>query len=419
MTTTDDLARAESAFAALSRRNLVLDMTRGKPAPDQLDLADPMLVAVRHGETDGETGEDYRNYGFGTGIPEARRLFARLLEVAPSEILIGGNSSLNLMHDALVGAMLWGVPGSPRPWGKEPAVRFLCPVPGYDRHFLICERLGIEMVSVEMRDDGPDMDAVEAHAGSDPAVKGIWCVPKYSNPTGAVYSDEVAGRLARMVTAAPDFRIVWDNAYAVHHLGGGPARIANILDLCRAAGSEDRPLLVASTSKITHAGAGVAVAGGSAATVADLARKLSVANIGHDKINQLRHTRFFSDFDGLLAHMEKHAALIAPKFAAVEDALQRHLAGKGIATWTTPQGGYFVSVDLPDGCAAAVVDLAAKAGVKLTPAGATFPYGKDPRDRNIRLAPTFPSLDEVKASMEVFCAAVELVCLRKRLEQAA
>lgn len=419
MSSTENLTRAEARFGELSRRNLVLDMTRGKPAPDQLDLADGMLTIVGPGETRGEAGDDYRNYGLGTGIPEARRLFARLLEVEPSEVIIGGNSSLNLMHDALVGAVLWGVPGSERPWGKETPAKFLCPVPGYDRHFLICERLGIEMIPVGMRADGPDMDAVEAIAGADPAVKGIWCVPKYSNPTGAVYSDAVVERLAAMRTAAPDFRVIWDNAYAVHHLGGGPAPVKNILAACRAAGCEDRPLLVASTSKITHAGAGVAVIGGSRANVANLAGKLSVANIGHDKINQLRHVRFFGDFDGLLAHMEKHAALIAPKFAAVEDALRRHLAGKGIADWTRPEGGYFVSVDVVDGCAAEIVRLAGEAGVKLTPAGATFPKGVDPRDRNIRLAPTFPSLEEVRLSMEVFCAATELVCLRKLAAQAA
>ncbi len=411
------LAAAETAVSAryddLSRRNLVLDMTRGKPAPDQLDLSDGILIIVGPGETDGDDGEDYRNYGLGSGIPEAKRLFADFLEVAPDEIVIGGNSSLNLMYDAVAGAVLFGVPGSTRPWGAESPPKFLCPVPGYDRHFLICEKLGFEMIPVEMHGDGPDMDAVEALVARDPAIKAIWCVPKYSNPTGAVYSDRVVDRLAAMAAAAPDFRIFWDNAYAEHHLGSGPARIKNILEACKAAGNPDRPLLFGSTSKITYAGAGVAVMGGSKANTADMAGKMSVANIGHDKINQLRHVRFFEDLDGIRAHMTKQAALIAPKFAAVDAALERHLAGKGIATWTKPEGGYFVSVDVLDGCAAEVVRLAGEAGVKLTPAGATHPKGKDPRDRNIRLAPTYPTLDEVKLSMEVFCACVELVCIRK------
>jgi len=409
---------AEARYRDLCGRNLVLDMTRGKPAPDQLDLSDGILTVVAAGEYIGETDEDYRNYGLGTGIPEAKRMFADFLEVAPDEIVIGGNSSLNLMYDTVAGAVLFGMPGSERPWGDETPPKFICPVPGYDRHFLVCEKLGFEMLTVEMNDDGPDMDAVEALVANDLSVKAIWCVPKYSNPTGAIYSDVVVERLAAMKTAAPDFRVFWDNAYAEHHLGSGPARVKNIMETCKAAGNPDRPLLFGSTSKVTYAGAGVAVMGGSKANMADAAGKMSVANIGHDKINELRHVRFFGDLHGLRSHMSKHAELIGPKFAAVEAALERHLSGKDIAIWTKPEGGYFVSVDVLDGCAAEIVRLSGEAGVKLTPAGATFPKGEDPRDRNIRLAPTFPSLEEVKLSMEVFCACVELVCLRKLTETA-
>ena len=406
-------AQAEARYRDLCGRNLVLDMTRGKPALDQLDLSDGILTAVAPGEYIGETDEDYRNYGLGTGIPEAKRLFADFLEVAPDEIVIGGNSSLNLMYDTVAGAVLFGIPGSERPWRDETPPKFICPVPGYDRHFLVREKLGFEMLTVEMNDDGPDMDAVEMLVANDPSVKAIWCVPKYSNPTGAIYSDVVVERLAAMKTAAPDFRIFWDNAYAEHHLGNGPASVKNILEACKAVENPDRPLLFGSTSKVTYAGAGVAVMAGSKINIADAAGKMSIANIGHDKINELRHVRFFGDLDGLRYHMSKHADLIGPKFAAVDAALERHLSGKGVATWTKPEGGYFVSVDVLDGCAAEIVRLSGEAGVKLTPAGATFPRGEDPRDRNIRLAPTFPSLEEVKLSMEVFCACVELVCLKK------
>jgi DNA-binding transcriptional MocR family regulator len=274
--------------------------------------------------------------------------------------------------------------------------------------------LGIEMVTVEMRDDGPDMDAVEVLVKSDPAIKGIWCVPKYANPTGAIYSDVTVERLARMEAAAPDFRVFWDDAYAMHHLTDFRPRVMNILDACVAAGTPDRPYLFASTSKMTYPGAGLSAIAGSETNIADIARKMSFASIGPDKINQLRHVRFFGDLKGMEAHMGKHAAIIGPKFAAVEAALTRHLSGKGIAKWSQPQGGYFVSVDLLDNCASEVIRLAAEAGVVLTPAGSTFPYGKDPRDRNLRLAPTLPPLEEVEQAMEVFCACVELVSTKKR-----
>lgn len=404
---------AQRRYDELRGRNLALDITRGKPAPAQLDLSDGLLIAVGPGEAIGEDGTDYRNYGVLAGIPEARRFFADYIGCDASRVIVGGNASLTLMYDALDGAWNFGVPGGKGPWREEGA-KVLCPVPGYDRHFAICERLGLGMISVEMREDGPDMDAVEELVANDASIKAIWCVPKYSNPTGIVYSDEVSKRLATMKTAAPDFRVLWDNAYAVHHLGDGPAEVANIQDLCDAAGNPDRPYVFVSTSKMTHAGAGVAAFAGSEANVKDLLKKLGFKTIGPDKINQLRHVRFFKDMDGVYAHMQKHAEIVAPKFAAVEAALSRHFTGKGIAEWTAPKGGYFVSVDIPDGCAAEAVRLAAEAGVKITPAGATFPYGKDPRDRNIRIAPTMPTVEEVEKAMEVFCACVELAVERKQ-----
>lgn len=405
-------------YERLRGRNLHIDMTRGKPAPEQLDLAEGLLTVLEPGQCRGEDGTDYRNYGILDGIPEAKRLFAAYMEVAPDEIIVGNNGSLEMMYDALVGGILFGMPGGKGPWKNEAPPKFLCPVPGYDRHFYICERLGIEMVAIEMNDDGPDMDAVEAAVRDDPAVKGIWCVPKYSNPTGIVYADRTVERLATMKVAAGDFRVIWDNAYAVHHLGDGLAAVKNLLAACKKAGHPDRVLMFGSTSKMSFPGAGVGVMASSTANIKDALVKLGTATIGPDKINQLRQVRFFRDMAGLMAHMDRQAAIIKPKFDAVEDALRRNLGGKGIATWTRPKGGYFVSVDVLDGCAADVVRLAGQAGVKLVPAGATYPYGRDPRDRNIRLAPTMPPLDEVREAMAVFCACVELAAVTKLLRAA-
>lgn len=407
---TDSLERR---FEELKRRNRPIDMTRGKPAPEQLDLSDDLLTIIGPGDAFGADGTDYRNYGIGNGIPEARAFFAEFMDVGPDEIIVGGNSSLSLMYDTLVGAMLFGLPGGEGAWKDQGPLRFLCPAPGYDRHFTICERLGIEMIAIAMNDDGPDMAAVSEFAAGDPAVKGIWCVPKYSNPTGAVYADHVVDAFAGLQPAAADFRIMWDNAYAFHHLGDGPAQIKNILSACRDAGCPDRPILFGSTSKITHAGSGVAILAGSKATIADASGKMATATIGPDKVNQLRHVRYFGDLDGLKAQMERHAALIAPKFAAVDDALSRHLGDSGLATWTRPKGGYFVSVDVAEGCAAETVRLCGEAAVKLTPAGATFPYGRDPRDSNIRLAPTMPSVEEIGSAMDVFCTCLKLAASRR------
>ncbi len=406
------VAGAEKRMGEMRGRNLTLDMTRGKPSPEQLDLSDDILTVVKPGETTGEDGVDLRNYGGLNGIPEARRFFAEFLETTPDKVVVGGNSSLSMMWDVLANAMAYGVPGGLGGWRGQGPVKMICPVPGYDRHFAICEQLGIEMPTVPMTPDGPDMDAVEALV-ADPAVKAMWCVPKYSNPSGEVYSDETVERLASMKTAAPDFRLMWDNAYAVHHLGDGPAPLKNVLAAAEKAGNPDRPIVFGSTSKITYAGAGVAALAASAANVKDHLTKINFAMIGPDKINQVRHVRFFGDLAGLKRHMDRHAEIVGPKFKAVAESLERNLGGKGIASWSAPKGGYFVSVDLVDGTAKEVVRLCAEAGVKMTPAGATYPYGKDPRDRNLRIAPTLPGVDEIKSAMEVFCAAVELAATRK------
>lgn len=407
----------EERYKGLTLRNIQIDMTRGKPSTEQLDLADALLAGLDREECFGADGTDYRNYGLGIGTPEAKALFADFLEVGLDEIIIGGNASLSLMYDILVGGLLFGMPGGDGPWSTQGTVKFLCPAPGYDRHFAICERLGIEMIAIDMDENGPDMDQVEALVAKDASIKGIWCVPKYSNPTGATYSDEVVDRLAKMTTAAKDFRIIWDNAYAYHHLGKGPARVKNILETCKAVGTPDRPLLIGSTSKITFAGAGIAVMGGSVTNVKDAAKKISFATIGPDKINEVRHVKFFGNLDGLKAHMDKHAAIVAPKFDMVDRILTERLGGKGVATWSKPEGGYFVSLDILDGCAKEVVRLAAEAGVKMTAAGVTFPYGNDPRDRNIRIAPTLPPVEEIEHAMDVLCACVELACVRKLAEE--
>lgn len=404
-----DLETLSAAYKNLKSRNQNIDMTRGKPSAAQLDLAAAMFDLVSSDDCKGADGTDYRNYGILAGILEVRALFAELMETTPDLVIAGGNGSLQMMYDALLGAVMFGVPGGDGPWK---GAKFLCPVPGYDRHFAICERLGIEMIPVEMLDDGPDMDAVEALVAADASIKGIWCVPKYSNPTGAVYSDLTVDRLAAMKTAAPDFRIMWDNAYVVHHLTGEIASVKNIQKAADAAGNADRILTFVSTSKISLAGGGVAAMSASKTNIDDQLERMFYSSIGPDKINQLRHVRFFKDAAGVAAHMVKHAAIIAPKFTVVEKALTAAFEGTDLASWTKPEGGYFVSVDLSDGCAAETVKLCAEAGVKLTASGACFPYGKDPRDRNIRLAPTMPTLDELERAMEVFCTTAKMVCLK-------
>jgi len=400
-------------YREVKSRGTTLDITRGKPCPEQLDLASDMLDIINSGNYLTEDAADCRNYGGLDGIPEVKKLFAQYLEVAPEEIIIGGNSSLNMMHDTFMRAMVKGVTEDSPPWAKLPKVKFLCPSPGYDRHFFICDYLDIDMVTVEMNDTGPDMDQVEELVAGDDSIKGIWCVPRYSNPTGVVYSDEVVDRLAAMKTKANDFRIFWDNAYAVHHLDDKPARLKNILTSCKQAGNPQRVFIFGSTSKITFAGSGIAMMAGSTDNMALAKKQMAFQTIGPDKLNQLRHALFFKNVAGIDDHMKKHAAILKPKFEAVQNALEKELAGKNIADWSRPGGGYFVSIDTLEGCAAAVVQMAAEAGVKLTPAGSTYPYMKDPLDRNIRIAPSFPPLEDIRSAMQLVAICIQLVSIEK------
>ena len=402
-------------YNEIKSRGIALDITRGKPCPEQLDLSIEMLDIINSSNYLTADAVDCRNYGGLDGIPEIKELFAQYLEVTPEEIIIGGNSSLNMMHDAFMRAMIKGITEDSLPWAKLPKVKFLCPSPGYDRHFFICDHLDIEMITVNMKDTGPDMDQVEALVADDESVKGIWCVPRYSNPTGVIYSDEVVERLAAMKTKANDFRIFWDNAYAVHHLDDKPARLKNILTSCKQAGNPERVFIFGSTSKITFAGSGVAMMAGSPKNMALTKKQMAFQTIGPDKLNQLRHAMFFKNVAGIDDHMKKHAAILKPKFEAVQIALEKELAGKSIADWSRPGGGYFVSIDTLEGCAAAVVQMAAEAGVKLTPAGSTYPYMKDPLDRNIRIAPSFPPLEDIRSAMQLVGICIQLVSIEKLL----
>lgn len=408
-------AELSKSYQDFQAQNLKLDMSRGKPCTEQLDLSADLLDCLSKSDYKASNGTDCRNYGGIDGIPEAKKLLSWILDAKPEEIIIGGNSSLNLMHDLLSRAMLHGLPESEMPWCKLPKVKFLCPSPGYDRHFAICQHLGIEMIRVNYQDDGPDMDQVESLVAADSAIKGIWCVPKYSNPTGIIYSDAVVKRLAAMPTKAPDFRIFWDNAYSVHHLTDTPDTLLNILPTCDAAGHPDRVFEFASTSKITFPGAGIAMLASSAKNINWLKKQLNIQTIGPDKLNQLRHVRFFKNETGIKALMKQHAAIIKPKFNLVLDILESELGGKYIASWSKPQGGYFISLDTLPGCAKEIVAKAEAAGVLLTPAGATYPYGRDPEDKNIRLSPTFPPLSELRLAMELVVLCVKLVSTEHEL----
>jgi DNA-binding transcriptional MocR family regulator len=407
------LAKVRGEYDAFRAAGHKLDMTRGKPSSEQLDLSNGMLALPGNGDYLTEANEDARNYGGLQGIAEARALFAPVLGAPADRVIIGDNSSLAMMHDSIVWALLKGVPGGTAPWSKETAPAFLCPVPGYDRHFAILEEYGIKMIPVRLTGQGPDMDEVERLV-ADPAVKGMWCVPKYANPSGEIYSEETARRLAAMKAGAPDFRIFWDNAYALHHLTATKHEVANILELCEAAGNPDRAFVYASTSKMTLAGAGLAFFASSPNNVKWYLARAGKRTIGPDKLNQIRHVRFLKNIDGLHQLMDGHRALIAPKFAAVEEALDRRLTGTGVARWTKPEGGYFVSVDMADGLASKVVSLAKDAGLALTAAGATWPLGQDPQDSNLRLAPTFPSLKDVKMAAEGIALCMLLAGLEKR-----
>ncbi|MDW7694673.1 aminotransferase class I/II-fold pyridoxal phosphate-dependent enzyme [Flammeovirgaceae bacterium SG7u.111] len=408
------LAASEDRYKKLQAEGLALDMTRGKPCPEQLDLSLEMLSLVTPEDYKSANGTDTRNYGGLDGLPEAKELMADFMEVGKDEVIIGGNSSLSLMHDTIVHALIHGVPGSETPWGKLP-VKFLCPAPGYDRHFAICQHKGIEMITVACNEDGPDMDEVEKLLAEDDTIKGIWCVPKYGNPLGNTYSDEVVDRLAKMTTKAPDFRIFWDNAYTVHHLGEEKDSLKNLLEACKAAGNPDRVFMFGSTSKISFAGSGLSVLAASQANLDWMRSHLSIQTIGPDKLNQLRHVRFFKNMAGIEAHMQKHAAIIKPKFEVVLDILESELAALDFASWSNPKGGYFISLDTLENCAKDVVVMASAAGVKMTGAGATFPYKKDPKNNNIRIAPTLPSLEEIKKAMEVVAVCVKIVSAKKLL----
>ena len=408
----------EQKFKEVQNRNLKLDMSRGKPAAAQLNLSNGMMDILNStSDMVCESGVDCRNYGVMDGIPEARKLLADMSEVPEKNILIYGNSSLNVMFDTVARAMVMGVCGH-TPWSKlDKPVKFLCPVPGYDRHFGITEFFGIEMINVPLLPTGPDMDMVEELVSSDPYIKGIWCVPKYSNPTGISYSDETVLRFAHLKPAAPDFRIFWDNAYSIHHLYDDDQDvILELLSECEKAGNPDLVYKFISTSKVSFPGSGIAAMAASEANLADARRFMNYQTIGHDKLNQLRHVRFFGNMANMQAHMSRHAAILRPKFEAVEEIFEKELGGLGIGSWTKPNGGYFISFDSLDGCAKAIVAKCSDAGVKLTPAGATFPYGKDPHDSNIRIAPSFPPLEELKVAADVFTMAVKLVSIDKLLE---
>jgi DNA-binding transcriptional MocR family regulator len=408
--------RLRHEYETLRARGLALDLTRGKPSAEQLDLSEPLLGLPGAGHHLASDGTDIRNYGGLRGLPELREIFGELLAVPPDQLLAFGNSSLELMHECLVHAVLFGVPGSARPWGLGSGAAFLCPVPGYDRHFALCEKLGIEMITVPMNAIGPDMDEVERLVVGDARIKGIWCVPKYSNPSGIRYSELTIHRLARMHTAAADFRIFWDNAYAVHHLTEVRHEVPDILRLAAAAGHADRPFVFGSTSKITLAGSGVAFYGASMANVEWLTGHLAKRTIGPDKINQLRHALFLKTAAGVHAHMDRHRALLKPKFDLVQRTLSDQLGESGVATWSVPEGGYFVTLDVLDGCASRVVTLASAAGIALTAAGAPFPYGKDPDDRVIRLAPTYPPISELAEALEGLVLCIKLAATERLLD---
>lgn len=401
-----------SEYERFKELHLSLNMARGKPGKEQLDLVSDILTVLSDSDDCMDEGLDVRNYGNLSGLPSAKRLFADLLGTQPEQIFVGGNASLNLMYDLIAKAYTHGLRHSPRPWAKEEKVRFLCPAPGYDRHFKISESFGMELVTIRMTADGPDMDAVEA-AVRDPSVKGIWCVPKYSNPEGIIYSNAVIDRLAALRPAAPDFALIWDNAYCVHEFAGDFVPFRDILSLCAAQGNADMPYEFASTSKITFPGAGVAVMAASRDNLDYLESLLTYQTISYDKVNQLRHVKYLKDRAHTLELMQRHAAILAPKFEAVLDALETQIAPLDIARWTKPRGGYFVSLYAMNGTAKRVVGLMKDAGVVLTGAGATYPYGVDPDDSNIRIAPSLPPVDELRLAMQVLCVCLRLAALEK------
>ena len=404
-------------YAEAKAKGLALDMSRGKPSAKQLDVSLGLLDTINSSsDLKALDGTDCRNYGVLDGIPEAKKLMADMMGTTPDHVIVYGNASLNIMYDQISRAYTHGILGN-TPWCKLDKVKFLCPVPGYDRHFAITERFGIEMINIPMSESGPDMGMVEEYVSKDASVKGIWCVPKYSNPQGYTYSEETVKRMAALKPAAEDFRIFWDNAYVIHDLyDDNKDEIADIISECEKAGNPDMVFEFASTSKVSFPGSGIAALATSANNIADIKKQLTIQTIGHDKLNQLRHVRFFKDINGLKEHMRKHAEFMRPKFEAVESVLEEELGGLGIGSWTEPKGGYFISFEAMDGCAKAIVAKCKEAGVKLTGAGATFPYGKDPKDSNIRIAPSFPPPEEMKQAADLFVLCVKLVSVEKLLE---
>ena len=404
-------------YAEAKAKGLALDMSRGKPSAKQLDVSLGLLDTINSSsDLKALDGTDCRNYGVLDGIPEAKKLMADMMGTTPDHVIVYGNASLNIMYDQISRAYTHGILGN-TPWCKLDKVKFLCPVPGYDRHFAITERFGIEMINIPMSESGPDMGMVEEYVSKDAFVKGIWCVPKYSNPQGYTYSEETVKRMAALKPAAEDFRIFWDNAYVIHDLyDDNKDEIADIISECEKAGNPDMVFEFASTSKVSFPGSGIAALATSANNIADIKKQLTIQTIGHDKLNQLRHVRFFKDINGLKEHMRKHAEFMRPKFEAVESVLEEELGGLGIGSWTEPKGGYFISFEAMDGCAKAIVAKCKEAGVKLTGAGATFPYGKDPKDSNIRIAPSFPTPEEMKQAADLFVLCVKLVSVEKLLE---
>nr|WP_208020241.1 aminotransferase class I/II-fold pyridoxal phosphate-dependent enzyme [Pseudoteredinibacter isoporae] len=410
-------AQLQQEFENFKTQGLQLDITRGKPSSSQLDLSN-QLDGILGGDYNSANGTDVRNYGGLDGLPEMKQLGAEILSVPQDMILVGGNSSLTLMFQAMMQAYFFGYAGAESAWQNQGTVKFLCPVPGYDRHFAICEHFGIDMLTVPMNDDGPDMDQAEAMIKADPSIKGMWCVPKYSNPTGTVYSAETIERIAKLgAIAGEGFRVFWDNAYVLHDLNTDAPALPSIADYCQRHGTEDSVLQFASTSKVSFAGAGVAFMAASPANLAAFKKTLSIASIGPDKVNQLRHTKLFPNMASLKAHMAKHAELLRPRFDVVLQQLQDAFGDNDLGQWQSAEGGYFVSFDTRPGLAKRVVELAAEAGVKLTPAGATYPYGNDPENRNIRIAPSVPKVEEVDLAMQVFVCAVKLASVEQALAQ--
>lgn len=408
-----EYARVKAAYDGLAAKGLSLNLARGKPAAEQLDLSNELFHTLDDGDFVCD-GVDVRNYGCLDGLPACKRLFAEILGVEEREVLVGGNASLNLMYDLIAKAYTHGLLHSPRPWSQEPVVKFLCPAPGYDRHFHLSQSFGMELITVPLHEEGPDMDVVERLA-LDPAVKGMWCVPKYSNPDGFVYSEEVCRRIASMRTGAPDFALMWDNAYCIHEFDGPFVPFVEMLSLCREMSNPDRVYEFASTSKVTFAGAGVACMAASAENLAHVVGLLTFQTIGYDKVNQLMHVRFLKDKAHTLAHMQRHAAILKPKFEAVLRTLDNLVAPTGTATWHRPHGGYFISLNAMPGTAKRTLALCKQAGVVMTGAGATYPYGKDPEDSNIRIAPSYPTLPELEQAAEVFCTSLCLAALEKLL----